>query len=274
MAAVDLENLELDLLLEGVFRCYGYDFRNYARASLKRRVQHRMKIDSIESCSELLTRVLHDREHFDRLLQDLSISVTEFFRDPAFYRSIRETVVPVLRTFAFTKIWHAGCATGEEAYSMAILLAEEGLLSRTRIYATDYNNACLETARQAIYPTESIESVEERYRATGGNGSLHDYFSVGYGALKIRDDLRRPILFAHHNLASDRSFGEMNLVICRNVLIYFDANLQGRVLRLLDESLCRRGFLGIGPKESLRSSNVQERFEPIANVPSLFRRKD
>ena len=272
--AVDLEALETDLLLEGIFRQYGYDFRNYSRASLLRRVRHRMRIDSIDTISALLSRVLHDRGCLERLLSDLSIPVTAMFRDPEFYRAIRETVVPVLRTYPFAKIWHAGCATGEEVYSMAILLAEEGLLSRTRIYATDYNRACLETARRAIYSADSLEGVEKRYRAAGGTGSLADYWHAGYDALKMRDDLCKPIVFAHHNLAVDRSFGEMNLIVCRNVLIYFDAKLQARVLQTFLESVCRRGFLGIGPKESLRCASVRDHFDPMPGNLKLFRRRD
>lgn len=271
---VELENLEIDLLLEGIFRRYGYDFRNYARSSIKRRIRHRMTVDFIDSVSELTKRVLHDPACFEKLLLDLSIPVTEMFRDPALYRAIREHVVPVLRTYPFTRIWHAGCATGEEVYSMAILLAEEGLLARSRIYATDYNRACLETARQAIYSVESLADVERRYREAGGTASLEAYFHAGYDALKVREDLLKPIVFAHHNLAVDHSFGEMNLVICRNVLIYFDVELQDRVLHMFHESLCRRGFLGLGPKESLRTSSVQERFEGVPGAPNLYRRRD
>lgn len=272
--APELENVEVDLLLEGVFRLYGYDFRNYSRASLKRRVRHRMELDSLGSVSELLARVMHDRASFENLLSDLSIPVTEMFRDPGFYKAIRNTVVPVLRTYPFSRIWHAGCATGEEVYSMAILLAEEDLLSRTRIYATDYNRTCLETARHAIYPAGSLEGAAKRYYAAGGTGCLGDYCHTAYDALKIRDELCRTIVFAHHNLAVDHSFGEMNLVVCRNVLIYFDAKLQRRVLRMFYDSLCHRGFLGIGPKESLRSSSVRDRFDPTPGMPSLYRRKD
>jgi len=270
----ELEKLEIDLLLEGVHERYGYDFRNYARASLVRRIRHRMVVESVETISGLLARILHDPECFDGLLSDLSIPVTEMFRDPDFFKAIRETVIPVLRTHPYVKIWHAGCATGEEAYSMAILLAEADLLSRTRIYATDYNRACLETARQGIYPADSVEDIEARYCASGGTASLCDYYHSGYDALKIRDDLRKSIVFAHHNLAADQSFGEMNLVVCRNVLIYFDRKLQHRVLRLFHQSLCHRGFLGIGPKETVGFSNVHDRLEATQGMPSLYRRKD
>ncbi len=272
--AVDLESLEFDLLLEGIFRRYGYDFRNYARASLKRRVRHRMQMDSIETVSELLARVLHDSDCFERLLLDLSIAVTEMFRDPGFFRAVREKVAPVLKTHPFPRIWHAGCATGEEVYSMAILLEEEGLLRQTRIYATDYSRLCLERAKQGIYSAESCVEMEERYGKSGGTASFDAYYHAGYDALKMREDLRESTVFAVHNLAVDQSFGEMNLVVCRNVLIYFNAELQDRVLRMFHESLCHGGFLGLGPKESVRSSSIRDLLEPVAGTPNLYRRVD
>jgi chemotaxis protein methyltransferase CheR len=271
MPPEEIESIEIDILLEGIFRRWGYDFRNYAHASLKRRLEHRLALSKLNHVSELLPKILHDEKFFDLLLGDLSITVTEMFRDPHVYASLRRDVFPVLRTYPFLKIWHAGCATGEEVYSMAVLLKEEGLLGRTQIYATDYNNNSLEIARRGVYPLESIRTFTANYNAAGGKASFSDYYHAKYGSAKIDKSLKENITFAHHNLVADGVFGEMNLIVCRNVMIYFDKTLQNRVLSLFRDSLCHRGYLCLGTKETVDFSSVSDRFETIAGRDRIFR---
>ncbi len=273
MQNVDVERIETELLLEGVFRRWGYDFRHYAHASLQRRLKHRLGLCKLEHLSEMLPKALHDEDFFNLLLKDLSITVTEMFRDPAFYATLRKQVVPVLKTYPFLKIWHAGCATGEEVYSMAILLKEEGLYDRAQIYATDYNNQSLEIARRGVYPLESIREYTANYQAAEGKAAFSDYYHAKYGSAKMNDSLGKAITFAHHNLVTDGAFGEMNLVVCRNVLIYFDRDLQDRVLSLFHDSLCHRGFLCLGTKETVDFSTVGNRFETIEGRNRIYRAK-
>ncbi|WP_107851526.1 CheR family methyltransferase [Oceanimonas marisflavi] len=268
----ELEQIELELLLEAIFRRYGYDFRHYARASLKRRVAQRMQRAGIDRISGLIPPLLHDRGFFDQFLKDMSVTVTDMFRDPDFFVALRTQVIPVLKTYPFIKIWHAGCATGEEVYSLAILLKEEGLYDRAQIYATDYNNHSLAVAREGIYPLKQMQQYHENYLRAGGRRSFSDYYHARYGAAKMNDSLRANVTFANHNLASDGVFGEMQLVICRNVLIYFDQQLQNRVLTLLHDSLSHRGFLCLGNKESLKFSSVQDRFEDHVYEQRIFKR--
>ncbi len=271
MPANEIEQLETEILLDGILRRWGYDFRNYARASLTRRLKHRLGISQLTCLSEMLPKILHEEDFFNLLLKDLSVSVTEMFRDPRFYVALREQVFPVLRTYPFIKIWHAGCATGEEVYSMAILLKEEGLYDRAQIYATDYNNRCLDIARQGVYPLENIRAYTASYQAAGGRRSFSDYYHAKYGSAKIHGSMKSHVTFAHHNLVTDGVFGEMNLVVCRNVLIYFDNVLQDRVLSLLADSLCHRGFLALGTKETVDFSAVRGRFETVARKERIFR---
>ncbi len=269
-----IAKIEIDLLLEGILRRYGYDFRNYARSSLRRRLAQGRKRSGLNHFSDMISRILHDEEFFNGLLKDLSVTVTEMFRDPLFYKAVREIVIPILKTYPFVKIWCAGCATGEEVYSMAILLKEEGFYERTQIYATDINTHSLETARRGVYPLKEIRQFANNYNKSGEKkASLSDYFHANDSSAKIRDSLKENILFSHHNLVTDGSFGEMNLVICRNVLIYFDKTLQNRVLTLFRDSLCRGGFLCLGSKESLIFSEVNKQFEIVSKSEKIFKKK-
>ncbi len=271
-ASLELESLEIDLLLEAIFRRYGYDFRHYARASLKRRVRQSLLRAGVERPSQLIPQLLDDRACFDLLLKDMSVTVTEMFRDPGFFAALRQRIIPLLKTYPFVKIWHAGCATGEEVYSLAILLQEEGLYERTQIYATDYNNHSLAVAKQGIYPLKQMERFAANYRQAGGRRNFADYYHSGYDAAKMQAALQRHVTFANHNLAADGVFGEMQLVICRNVLIYFDRQLQDRVLQLFSDSLSPRGILCLGNKESLAFSAVQARFEPLVGEQKIYKR--
>ncbi len=271
-AEKNLEEIEIELLLEAIFHRYGYDFRQYAKASLKRRISQRMQRAGVSRIADLIPLMLHDKAFFDCFLKDMSVTVTDMFRDPAFFEALRAQVIPVLKTYPFIKIWHAGCATGEEVYSLAIMLREEGLYERTQIYATDYNNHSLAVAKEGIYPLKRIQQYSDNYIRAGGKGSFSDYYHARYGAAKMHDALKEHVTFANHNLVSDGVFGEMQLVICRNVLIYFDQQLQNRVLTLLHDSLSPRGFLCLGTKESLRFSTVEHRFEAEVEEQKIYKR--
>jgi len=225
----DLERVEIELLLEGVFRHYGFDFRSYAYASIRRRLWKRVEAEALSSISELQALVLHDSTAMDRLLLDLSISVTAMFRDPDFYRVFRQDVVPLLRTYPFIRIWHAGCSTGEEVYSAAIVLEEEGLLDRARIYATDINGNVLKQAKAGIFPLTRMQEYTENYIRAGGTRSFSEYYTAMYDGALFSPSLTRNTVFSQHNLVTDRSFSEFHMVFCRNVLIYFDRALQDRV---------------------------------------------
>ena len=267
-----LERIEIDLLLEGIYRHYGFDFRSYAYSSLKRRLWKRIQAEGLQSISELQTRVLHDPAMMEKLLLDLSINVSAMFRDPSFYRCLREKVVPVLRTYPFIRVWHAGCATGEEVYSMAILLEEEGLYDRARIYATDINEVVLQTARNGIYPADRMQEYTQNYLRAGGTRSFSEYYTAKYGAAILSDALKRHVVYSPHNLATDRSFSEFNLILCRNVMIYFDRALQERVHTLFYESLVSFGYLGLGSRESLRFSRFEACYEQVEPREKIYRR--
>jgi chemotaxis protein methyltransferase CheR len=268
-----INNVELDLLLEGIRRRYGHDFSRYARASLRRRVAKTLSAAGIENLGEAIPRFLRDKELFNSFLRNMSVTVTEMFRDPWFYAAFREHVVPHLRAYPLIKIWHAGCATGEEAYSMAIVLKEEGLYGRSRIYATDFNNESLDHAREGIYELADVRQFMDNYNLSGAKASFSDYYHAKYGAARICDSLRENITFANHNLVTDGVFSEVNVVVCRNVLIYFNKVLKDRVLTLLRDSLCHRGFLCLGAKESLGFSCVAEDFEIMASKERVFRKR-
>jgi chemotaxis protein methyltransferase CheR len=270
--ARDLERIEVDLLLEGVFRHYGFDFRSYAYSSLKRRLWKRITAEGLNSISELQDRVLHDPAMMEKLLLDLSINVSAMFRDPTFYKAFREKVIPVLRTYPFVRIWHAGCSTGEEVYSMAILLEEEGLYDRARIYATDINEVVLQTAKNGIYTVEKMQEYTQNYLRGGGTRSFSDYYTAKYDAAIFSSALTRNVVFSQHNLVTDRSFAEFNVILCRNVMIYFDRKLQDRVHSLFYESLVPFGFLGLGSKESLKFSKYEECYETIDARDKIYRR--
>jgi chemotaxis protein methyltransferase CheR len=268
----ELERVEIELLLEGVYRHYGFDFRSYAYASIRRRLWKRIEAEKLSSISELQALVLHDLEAMERLLLDLSVSVTSMFRDPNFYRVFREQVVPMLRTYPFIRIWHAGCSTGEEVYSTAILLEEEGLLDRTRIYATDINDAVLQQARAGIFPLNRMQEYTDNYIRAGGKRSFSEYYTAKYDAALFSPSLTKNVVFSQHNLVTDRSFSEFNVIFCRNVLIYFDRNLQNRVHALFYESLVMFGILALGSKESLRFSQYEPCYEKLHTREKLYRK--
>jgi chemotaxis protein methyltransferase CheR len=268
----DLEEIELSLLLEGIFRQYGFDFREYAPASLRRRVWRRIHAEGLSTISGLQDRLLHDPACMERLLLDLSINVTAMFRDPAFYSAFRQKVVPMLRTYAFTRIWIAGCSTGEEVYSLAILLLEEGLYDRTRIYATDINEAVLGQARAGVFPLDKMREYTQNYINAGGSRPFSEYYLAKYDGAQFQRSLIDNVVFAQHNLVSDRSFNEFNVIVCRNVMIYFDRTLQERVHRLFYESLVTFGILGLGHRESIRQSPYEARYEDLEPVEKLYRK--
>jgi len=268
----ELERIEIELLLEGIFRHYGFDFRSYAYASIRRRLWKRIEAEGLSTVSALQTRVLHEPEMMERLLLDLSINVTAMFRDPTFYRAFREHVIPILRTYPFIRIWHAGCATGEEVYSMAILLKEEGLYERCRIYATDINEVVLQKAKEGIFPLDRMQEYTENYIAAGGQRAFSDYYLAKYDGALFDDALKRNVIFSLHNLVTDRSFAEFNVILCRNVLIYFDKDLQARVHRLFYDSLAMFGILGVGSKESLRFSPHEDAYDQINGPEKIYRK--
>ena len=271
--AHSVADIEIRLLVEAIFLRYGQDFRDYAQASLKRRVlqaQQRMGAASISAMQE---RVLHDADAFASLLQYLTVPVSEMFRDPAYFLALRRHVLPVLRTYPSVKVWVAGCSTGEEPYSLAILLQEEGLLDRTILYATDINHASLDKARRGIFALDHMQAFTRNYQRAGGTRSFSDYYTAAYGGALFDRGLRESITFADHSLATDAVFSETQLVSCRNVLIYFNRKLQDRALGLFHESLAHRGFLGLGTKETLDFSAYADRFEPVSRPDRIYRKR-
>jgi chemotaxis protein methyltransferase CheR len=259
-------------LLEAVYRRYGFDFREYAQASLKRRLWRRAYAEGASSISELQARLLHDPPSMERLLLDLSINVTSMFRDPTFYLAFREKVVPQLHTYPFTRIWCAGCSTGEEVYSLAIVLEEEGLYERTRIYATDINESVLATAKAGIFPLEKMKQYTQNYIRGGGKHDFSRYYLAAYEAAQFSKTLTENVVFAQHNLAMDRAFNQFNVIVCRNVMIYFDKPLQDRVHGLFYESLERLGVLALGHKESLAFTPFAQRYEELDAAERIYRK--
>ena len=268
----DVERIELELLLEAIHRRYAYDFRGYAPGSLKRRLWRRAHAEGLASLSALQERILRDPGCMDRLLLDLSINVTSMFRDPAFFASFRDKVVPLLRTYPFVRIWNAGCASGEETLSLAIVLDEEGLADRTRIYATDINASVLERAREGRFPLERMRDYTQNYIRAGGTRAFSDYYSAEGDQATFSRSLIDNVVFAQHNLVSDRSFNEFQLIVCRNVMIYFGKSLQDRVHRLFYESLGRFGILGLGHKESIAFTPHADCYEELDGREKLYRR--
>lgn len=266
--------IELPLLLEAIYLKYHYDFREYAHASLKRRLAAALIRFNCRTLSQLQERVLHDPEVFPQLLDFLTVQVSEMFRDPVYYRALREHVVPILRTYPSLKIWVAGCSTGEEVYSLAILLREEGLLARSLIYATDINPHSLQRAEAGVFDIDRMASFTENHRQSGGRSSLSDYYTAAFGRAVIDKSLRKHVVFSDHSLATDSVFAEVQLVSCRNVLIYFNRELQDRALGLFADALCRKGFLGLGSKESLRFSAHADAFTEVLREERIFQRKD
>jgi chemotaxis protein methyltransferase CheR len=268
----DLEQIEIELLLEGIYRHYGFDFRSYAYASVRRRLWKRIEAEGLGTVSALQEKVLHEPEIMERLLLDLSINVTAMFRDPDFYVAFRRHVIPILRTYPFVRLWHAGCATGEEVYSMAILLTEEGLYERSRIYATDINEVVLKKAKEGIFPLDRMQEYTENYIAAGGTRAFSDYYVAKYDGALFSPALTKNVVFSQHNLVTDHSFSEFNVILCRNVLIYFDKSLQARVLQLFYESLPMFGILTLGSKESLRFSPHDNAYEQLSGPQKIYRK--
>src|SRR5919204_3011936 len=267
-----LEEIELELLLEGVYRRYGFDFREYAPASLRRRVWRRVRAEGLTTISGLTERLLHDPATMERLLLDLSINVTSMFRDPSFYTAFRAKVVPLLRTYPFTRIWVAGCSTGEEVYSLAILLHEEELYERARIYATDINESVVDRARAGVFPLDKMREYTQNYQRAGGKRAFSEYYLAAYDGAQFDRSLTENVVFAQHNLVSDSSFNEFQVVVCRNVMIYFDRTLQSRVHELFYESLVHLGVLGLGSKETIHFTPFETRYEELDPHEKLYRK--
>lgn len=255
------EDEEIEYLLSELFELYGYDFTNYARASLKRRIIRLCSFDKFENYTALRYRIRTDPSYLKRFVEEITVNVTEMFRDPSFYRSLRSDVIKNLASKPFIRIWHAGCSTGEEVYSMAILLKEANLLHKSLLYATDLNPSVLEKARKGMFPLAAMKQYSENYIASGGIADFSKYYTAHYIQAKFDDSLSEKIIYSMHNLVSDRSFNEFDLILCRNVLIYFDKELQDRVLNLFDDSLGPLGYLALGSKETLKFSSVQSKFK-------------
>ena len=268
----DLDRIEIEVLLEAIYRHYGFDFRSYAYASIRRRLWKRLQAEGLKTISALQGLVLHSPEAMERLLLDLSVNVTAMFRDPLFYVTFRKVVIPLLRTYPFIRIWHAGCSTGEEVYSTAIMLEEAGLYDRARIYATDINDVVLQQARRGIFPLDRMQEYTENYIRAGGTHSFSEYYTAMYDGALFDQRLVRNVVFAQHNLVTDRSFSEFHVIFCRNVLIYFDNELQNRVHSLFYESLVRLGVLCLGSKESLKFSKYEPCYERLDSSEKIYRK--
>lgn len=265
--------LEILLLLEIVYQKYGYDFRQYSEAHVRRRIMNRMTMSGIKDISQMKSKLLNDEIFASMLLQDLSITVTEMFRDPSFYVSLRENVIPVLKTYPFIKIWHAGCATGEEAYSMAIIMQEEGLYDRTTIYATDFNQRALNQAKDGIFSNRMIKEYTANYQLSGGKDSFSSYYTSDHDNVIMNQSLKKNMVWANHNLVTDSVFAEAHLILCRNVLIYFNHNLQNKVQNLFYNSLINGGILCLGSKESLRFTDLHDEYTELDKKYRIFKKK-
>ena len=268
-----LEDIEIRLLLEALFLKYHYDFRNYAMASIKRRLRQARQQLGFDTFSAMQESLLHDATLLPRLLRFLTVQVSEMFRDPSYFKAIRERVVPHLRTYPSLKVWIAGCSGGEELYSLVILFREEGLEDRTIFYATDINQEALQAAEAGIYALDRVPLFTENHRKSGGKSSLSDYYQAAYGRVSFDKTLRRNVVFSDHSLVTDAVFAEMHLISCRNVMIYFDRDLQDRALGLFKESLARKGFLGLGSKESLRFSRHADAFADFVSEEKIYQRR-
>lgn len=273
MISKDISEVEISLLLEAIYQKCGYDFRQYSRAHIARRIANRMIMSGIKTIGDIQVGVLRDETFASRILQDLSITVTEMFRDPEFYKSLREDIIPLLKTYSFIKLWHAGCSTGEEVYSTAILLKEEGIYDRTTIYATDFNQQALDTAKTGIFSSEVMQEYGVNYKKSGGKGLLSDYYTSRYNNVIMNQDLKKNILWANHNLATDGVFSEVHVVLCRNVLIYFNQELQNRVHKLFFDSLVKGGILCLGAKESLRFTDFGRHYQELDKAQKIFKKK-
>ena len=270
--AIQLEDIEIELLLQAIYLRWGYDFRDYAPASLKRRIRRIIELEKLTSISALQERVLHESAFMQRFIDLLVVSVTSMFRDPGFYLSFREVVVPMLRDLPVLRIWHAGCATGEEVYSMAIVLQEEGLLERSVIYATDLDQGALNTAKEGIFRVDEMKVYTENYQSGGGKAAFSEYYQAGHDHVVLRRYLSKKIVWAQHNLVTDASFNEFHLILCRNVLIYFNAQLQDRVQTLMFQSLAPGGVLILGRQERLRSTPHELNYQVLDRREKIYQR--
>ncbi|RRJ91080.1 CheR family methyltransferase [Flavobacterium macacae] len=255
-----IEDRQLEILVNDVFEYYGFDFSGYSRASLKRRVDRIYQLDGFQNFYDFLTRVKTDTGYFKRMVEEITVNVTEMFRDPHFYKVLREEILPQLGTKPFIRIWHAGCSSGEEVFSMAILLKEANLLQKALIYATDINPIVLDTAKKGIFPLRMMKQYSENYIESGGKLDFSNYYTANYGYAKFGEDLLTKMVYSQHNLVSDSSFNEFDLILCRNVMIYFDKDLQERALGLFDDSLSKLGYLALGTKETIKFSPIQKRY--------------
>lgn len=271
--SIDNEELEVDLVLYALLKKSGFDYRNYSKSHIKRRLNHRLAVSGFLRYSDLIPKIIYSQDFLETIISDLSINVTEMYRDPEFFKEVKELLFPYIMTYPFIKIWHAGCSSGQEVYSMAILLKESNIYEKSQIYATDFNSIILNKAKEGIYPLEYIKKYSNSYREGGGEFSFGDYYTTTNETAQILPSLKKNILFSFHNLVTDGVFGEMNVIVCRNVLIYFDKELQGKVLRLFYDSLTPGGFLCLGSKESIRFSDVEHLFEVISSDNKIFRKR-
>ncbi|MBT2647653.1 protein-glutamate O-methyltransferase CheR [Bacillus sp. ISL-34] len=266
------EDLEIELLLEAIYSVSGFDFRKYMRSSIKRRVENRMRLDHVRRISGMIEMVLYEKGYVEKLLKDFSINVTEMFRDPDFFKSFRLNIVPLLKKLPEIRIWHAGCSTGEEAFSMAIILKEEGLYDKARIYATDMNDEILRHAEKGILPLNRMQSYTKNYLQAGGNQEFSEYYTTDYQNAYLDPNLLKNIVFFQHNLVTDGSFNEFHIIMCRNVMIYFTSELQTYVNQLFYDSLCKDGFLAVGSKETLHTSSFSEDYEDFDSKERIYRK--
>ncbi|MBL0387579.1 protein-glutamate O-methyltransferase CheR [Tumebacillus sp. ITR2] len=268
----EVERIEMQLLMEGIYRLHGFDFKNYSLPFLNRRIQHRMRAEKLHSISALQDKVLHDPKVMERMLNDFSVNVTEMFRDPSFFRAFRQRVVPILREYPYIRIWHAGCSTGEEVYSMAILLHEVGLYQKARLYATDMNEKSLQRAERGEFPLQRMQLYTKNYLNAGGSKAFSEYYSAIHETVAFHPFLRENIVFAQHNLVTDRSFNEFHVIVCRNVMIYFDQSLQNRVHGLFYDSLSDGGILALGSREGLALTKLAVHYEEVDPAEKLYRK--
>ncbi|MDR6967539.1 chemotaxis protein methyltransferase CheR [Flavobacterium arsenatis] len=256
-----INDRELEILINEVYENYGYDFSGYSMASFKRRVDRLYQLDGFTNFPAFLEKIIDDSDYFSRMVEEITVNITEMFRDPHFYNILRNEILPVLATKPFIRLWHAGCSTGEEVYSMAILLKEADLLHKSLLYATDISPMVLEVARKGVFPLRMMKQYSENYMASGGKKDFSHYYTANYGLAKFGEDLSSKMVFSQHNLVSDRSFNEFDLILCRNVLIYFDKDLQERALHLFDDSLSKLGYLALGSKETIKFTSMQKRYK-------------
>lgn len=258
-----IQDNELELLINEVYENYGYDFSGYSMASFKRRVDRLYQLDGFTNFKSFLDKITDDSDYFSRMVEEITVNITEMFRDPHFYKVLRTEILPVLATKPFIRLWHAGCSTGEEVYSMAILLKEANLLNKSLLYGTDISPMVLDVARKGVFPLRMMKQYSENYIASGGKYDFSDYYTANYGLAKFGEDLSSRMVFSQHNLVSDRSFNEFDLILCRNVLIYFDKDLQERAFHLFDDSLSKLGYLALGTKETIKYTSMQKRYKQL-----------